>query len=129
MQLTPPYAIDVETFISITSTNRRPLLDIGLMYGVLLYTALGRLPPAAPSYSPDVICPPRWGPTYAAFIGAGSPFQHLKTPTSIGSPSYVPRPLPLKLRDSLSYVGNSISSTDLGAYLMQLYNAPHNSLK
>ncbi|CAH2234370.1 jg23672 [Pararge aegeria aegeria] len=27
-------------------------------------------------------------------------------PTSIGSPSYVPRPLPLQLRNSLSYVAN-----------------------
>ncbi|CAH2208981.1 jg21310 [Pararge aegeria aegeria] len=84
------------------STNRRPLLDIGLLKGVPQYTVKGRLPPAAPSGSPDVICPPRWGPTYAAFTGAGSPFQHLKTPTSIGSPSYVPCLLPLKLRDSLS---------------------------
>ncbi|CAH2241637.1 jg3040 [Pararge aegeria aegeria] len=95
------------------STNRRPQLDIGLLWGVAKYTVLGRLPPAALSDSPDVVCPPRWGPTYAAFTGAGSPFQHLKTPTSIGSPSYVPRPLPLQLRDSLSYVGNSSSSTDL----------------
>ncbi|CAH2229725.1 jg27936 [Pararge aegeria aegeria] len=67
------------------STNRRPLLDIGLLYGVQQYTVPGRLPPAAPGDSPDVICPPRSGPTYAAFIRAGSPFQHLKTPTSIGS--------------------------------------------
>ncbi|CAH2235765.1 jg7623 [Pararge aegeria aegeria] len=57
---------------------------------------LGRLPPAAPSDSPDVICPARW-PTYAAFTGAGSPFQHLKTPTSIGSPSYVPTVAPTSL--------------------------------
>ncbi|CAH2214716.1 jg304, partial [Pararge aegeria aegeria] len=76
------------------------LIDVLTHYGVKkqgvpLYTVLGRLPPAAPSDSPDVICPPRWGPTYAALTGAGSPFQHLKTPTSIGTPSYVPCPLPL----------------------------------
>ncbi|CAH2254482.1 jg12483 [Pararge aegeria aegeria] len=39
--------------------------------------------------------------------------QHLGTPTSIGSPSYVPRPFPLQLCDSLSYVGSSGSFTDL----------------
>ncbi|CAH2216193.1 jg17852 [Pararge aegeria aegeria] len=38
---------------------------------------MGRLPPAAPSNSPD---PLSWVPTYAAFTGAGSPFRHLKTP-------------------------------------------------
>ncbi|CAH2238051.1 jg21663 [Pararge aegeria aegeria] len=32
-------------------------------------TVLGRLPPAASSDSPDVVCPPCWGPTYAAFTG------------------------------------------------------------
>ncbi|CAH2255217.1 jg7259 [Pararge aegeria aegeria] len=62
---------------------------------------------------PDVICPPSWGPTYAAFNGTGSPFQHIKSPTSIGTPIYGPRPLPLQLRDSLNCVGNSSSSTDL----------------
>ncbi|CAH2232145.1 jg20820 [Pararge aegeria aegeria] len=76
-------------------------------------TVLGRLSPAAPSVSPDDIYPPRWGPTYAVFTGAGSPFQHLKTPTLIDSPSYVLCPLPLQLRYSLSYVDNSSSSTDL----------------
>ncbi|CAH2216875.1 jg12953 [Pararge aegeria aegeria] len=49
--------------------------------------------PAPPSDSFDVVCPPSWGPTYAAFTGAGSPFQHLGTPTSIGSPSYVSPPI------------------------------------
>ncbi|CAH2237239.1 jg11209 [Pararge aegeria aegeria] len=53
------------------------------------------------------------GPTNAAFTCAGSPFQHLGTPTSIGSPNYVPCPLPLQLCDSLRYVGNSGFSTDL----------------
>ncbi|CAH2235762.1 jg7620 [Pararge aegeria aegeria] len=41
--------------------------------GVPQYTVLGRLPPAAPSYSPDVICPPRWGLTYAAFTWVAIP--------------------------------------------------------
>ncbi|CAH2266519.1 jg23637 [Pararge aegeria aegeria] len=50
----------------------------------------GPLATAAPSDSPDVFCPPRSGPTFAAFSDAGSPFQHLKTPKFTGSPSYVP---------------------------------------
>ncbi|CAH2234194.1 jg16643 [Pararge aegeria aegeria] len=82
-----------------------------MIMGVPQSTVPGRLPPSAPSNSPDVVCLPRWGLTYAAFTGAG-PFQHLKIPTSIGPPSYVPGPLPSQ-RDFLSYVGNCSSSTDL----------------
>ncbi|CAH2237227.1 jg11198 [Pararge aegeria aegeria] len=53
------------------------------------------------------------GADSAAFTGAGSPLQHPRKPTAMGSPNYVPRPLPPQLRDSLSYMGNFSSSTDL----------------
>ncbi|CAH2237100.1 jg27674 [Pararge aegeria aegeria] len=56
-------------------------------------TILGRLYPAVRLDSLNVVCPPGWGSTNAAFTGAGSPFQHLGTPTSIGSPSDVHRPV------------------------------------
>ncbi|CAH2207958.1 jg5229 [Pararge aegeria aegeria] len=59
----------------------------------------------------DVAGPPRWGSTNAALTSAG--LLVFGTPTSIHSPSYVPRLLPLQLCNSLSYVGNSGSSTDL----------------
>ncbi|CAH2217161.1 jg789 [Pararge aegeria aegeria] len=65
--------------------------------GVPKSTVLGRLFPAAPSDSFEVVCPPRWGPTNAAFTCLGSPFRHLGTPMSIGSPSYGPRPFQLQL--------------------------------
>ncbi|CAH2235990.1 jg2064 [Pararge aegeria aegeria] len=42
---------------------------VGLLKGVPQYTVLGRLPPTALSDSPDVICPARWEPTYAALTG------------------------------------------------------------
>ncbi|CAH2217856.1 jg26445, partial [Pararge aegeria aegeria] len=71
----------------------------------------GPLASSGSSDLPEVTCPPRWGPTYDAFTGAGSPLQPVKT--SIGSPSCVPCPVHLQLRDSLSYVSNSSSSMDL----------------
>ncbi|CAH2238182.1 jg13016 [Pararge aegeria aegeria] len=69
---------------------------------------MGRLYPAAPRDSFDVVCPPGWGSTSATFTGAGLPLKHLGTPTSMGSPSYVPHPLPLQVRDSLSYVASIV---------------------
>ncbi|CAH2231279.1 jg20605 [Pararge aegeria aegeria] len=53
--------------IELTSSSFQPMDVLCWTWSV---TVLGRLPPAAPSDSPDVICPPRWGPTYAAFTGA-----------------------------------------------------------
>ncbi|CAH2210149.1 jg586, partial [Pararge aegeria aegeria] len=81
--------------------------------GVPSSTVLSRLDPAATCDALNVVCPPRWGPTNAALTSSGLPFQHLGNPTSILSPNYVPGLLPLQLRDSLSYVGNSGSSTNL----------------
>ncbi|CAH2250319.1 jg3670 [Pararge aegeria aegeria] len=72
--------------------------------GVPQSTVLGRLPP--PSDSHDVVCPPRWRPTHLRCV------YRCGVATSICSPSYVPCPLPLQLRDSLSYVGNSSASID-----------------
>ncbi|CAH2240876.1 jg9613 [Pararge aegeria aegeria] len=51
----------------------------------------------------------RQGSNNAALTGTRSQFKHLETPTSIGSPSYVPGPLPLASR-LLSFVGKSGSS-------------------
>ncbi|CAH2237608.1 jg7371 [Pararge aegeria aegeria] len=68
---------------------------------------------AATCDAPNVVRSPRRGSTNAAFTNAGLLFQHLRTPTYIPPPNYVPRPLPLQLRYSLSYVGYSSSSTDL----------------
>ncbi|CAH2210795.1 jg25660 [Pararge aegeria aegeria] len=96
------------------SNDRRPLLDIGLLKGVPNSTVLCRLCPAAPRDALDVICPlsaQHWRPTLC--LPMRGHHSSLGTPTSIRSSSYVPRPLPLQLCDSLSYVGNSGSSTDL----------------
>ncbi|CAH2257806.1 jg8962 [Pararge aegeria aegeria] len=52
-------------------------------------TILGRLYPAAPRDSFDVVCPPGRG-SNATVTGAGLPLKHLGTPSSLGSPSYAP---------------------------------------
>ncbi|CAH2218263.1 jg1071 [Pararge aegeria aegeria] len=81
--------------------------------GVPQSTILGCLPPVALSDSPGIgpqrvrqrlVCPTFGGPNYATFTGAASPFQHLKTK----HPSVL-----RAMCDSLSYVRNSSSSTDL----------------
>ncbi|CAH2227062.1 jg4488, partial [Pararge aegeria aegeria] len=72
---------------TIRSTDRHPLMDIGLLKGVPNSVIMVRLYPAAPRNSFDIVCPPGWGSTDAALTGAGLPLQHVGTPTSVGSPS------------------------------------------
>ncbi|CAH2243724.1 jg8783 [Pararge aegeria aegeria] len=58
---------DLNTGQFITSSSHHHLNQLMSIAGnrsfVPQYTVPGRLPPTTPSDSPDVICPPRWGPT------------------------------------------------------------------
>ncbi|CAH2242960.1 jg27873 [Pararge aegeria aegeria] len=71
----------------IISTDRRPLLDIGLLKGVPNSTVLCRLCPAAPRDLLDVVCPPCGRLTNAALTSAG---RHSSTLGPQRFPSYVP---------------------------------------
>ncbi|CAH2268554.1 jg2241 [Pararge aegeria aegeria] len=101
-----PADLYLDECLTLTNVSRKNVLDLmeGNWWGVPKPKVLGRLFLAAPNESFDVACPPRLGPTNAAFTCVGSPFQQLGTPTSVGFPSYVPRSFPLQLCDSLSYV-------------------------
>lgn len=99
--------------------NRRQPMDVYcwtyIHKSLLMTSAFGSigLPASDGSLRLLKCCPPSGGSTNAALSSAKPPFQHLKSPTSIGSSDCLPRALSLQLRNRLSYVGDSGSSVNL----------------
>ncbi|CAH2228772.1 jg27084, partial [Pararge aegeria aegeria] len=84
----------LQAMLNIILSSLQPLLDRGLQ--------------VAPSVLLDVIRPPRWGPTTLRLR-----LQSHDSGTLESQRPSVPIPLPIQKCDSLRYIGNSRSSTDL----------------